>query len=109
MVMEVGLVSSDTLLTRRGSPSLCRTCVYLRYVNPVIGREDMPRLRGVYRKGHSEEPCDLCSWNPRFHVFYVSRITVRQLKGFELFQRERPPPPNVSVPLDGVAAGGREC
>jgi hypothetical protein len=61
-------------------PRLCRTCVYHRFVAPPIGIEDMPRLRGVRRNGHSEPPCTLCSCNPHYKLLYCSDGGTRRLR-----------------------------
>jgi hypothetical protein len=106
--MEVGLVNSDMWPMARGFPSLCQTCVYRGFVSPAIGRLDMPRLRGRYYYGHSEEPCNRCSCNPRFRVFYQPRMRVRRLKRISPSQREIAPP-DMSQLLQRFAGGPREC
>jgi hypothetical protein len=106
--MEVGFANRDIWPTETGFPSLCQTCVYRRFVSPAIGRSDMPRLRGRYYYGHSEEPCNRCSCNCRFRVFYVPRMRVRQLKGFKSSQREITPT-DPSQPLEGFAGGCGQC
>jgi len=60
-------------------PTLCRTCVYLRFLAPPLGRDDEPRLLGGTRSGHSEDPCRHCSCNPRLSLFYASIGRTRRL------------------------------
>lgn len=70
----------DSIVSGIATPRLCCTCAYHRFVKPVIGREDMPRLKGPYRNGHSQPPCTLCSANPRYELLYSSDGGTRRLK-----------------------------
>jgi len=71
----------DMMVSGIPMPGPCKSCVYRRFVSPKIGHEDMPRLRGPIRNGHSQSPCTMCSANPRFSVMYSSAGGTRRLKG----------------------------
>jgi hypothetical protein len=76
--MEARWINGLCLPTADAKPSLCRTCIYNRF----IGRDDEPRILGsVVFKPKSEEPCVKCSANPFYRLYYASRRRVRRLAG----------------------------
>lgn len=95
------MMTGDVTATEMAMPTLCRTCVYRERLNRPLGREDQPRLRGIYRNGHIERPCILCNCNPHLRLFYAPNSgRVRQLKGFSagFTTRKR----KLSLPVDQV-------
>ena len=80
-MMEATFVNGDCFPVLKNKPSLCRTCIYWRFLNRPIGFDDEPRLRGPYLRGRAEEPCVKCSANPSYSLFFASRGKARRLKG----------------------------